>query len=373
MPGISPSDFFNSKRKTSEIKTKFLNEYFKAWAAIMLRGQNYKDIRKLLYVDLFSGPGVYEDGKESTPIKILNSIYQSKGSSFVDYDKHVQTIFNDKDQKQYEKLIVNLRNLPYFNDLTFKPIVSNGVANIDLLEIALEEKAPSLTFIDPLGYGFTQKMLMRSVQRWGSDLFMLFNFNRIRAAIVNSKVSQNMVEIFGDKFSDLQVFYDKELSPQKREQFIIKTFESIFEENNYMILRFKINFPDRVQASHYLFFISKVDIAITRAKEIFSKYSDYQADGIPQFGANLNIQPVLDPDLNEHSINKLATSIISNTTFNGKTVDQIYRLHNYKTNYIKVNYKKAIEVLSKSESVSLYDTKGKQTKRITYTAKVKFI
>lgn len=371
MPGISLSDFFNSKRKTSEIKTEFLNEYFKAWAAIMLRGQNYKNIHKLLYVDLFSGPGIYDDGKESTPIKILNSIYASKGE-FVDYDKYVQTIFNDKDQKLYKKLITNIENLPYYEELTYKPIISNGEASIELLEEVLKERIPSLTFIDPLGYGFTQKMLMYTIKKWGSDLFMLFNFNRIRAAIANSKVEINMLEIFGEKFQDLQNYYDKEYSPQKREKFIIQTFESIFEERGYMVLKFKINFPDKEQTSHYLFFISKVALAITRAKEILSKYSDYQEDGIPQFGSNLNIQPVLDPDMNEYSINKLADSILEDVSLNNQTLDEIYKIHNYKTNYIKGNYKQAIKVLLSKKLVELFDKKGKSTKRVTYTAKIKF-
>lgn len=371
MPGISLSDFFNSKRKTSEIKTEFLNEYFKAWAAIMLRGQSYKNINKLLYVDLFSGPGIYDDGKESTPIKILNSIYASKGE-FVDYDKHVQTIFNDKDKELYEKLIINIENLPYFNQLTYKPIISNGEATIELLRNVLREKIPSLTFIDPLGYGFTQKMLMFAIKKWGSDLFMLFNFNRIRAAIANRKVEPNMFEIFGEKFQQLQRYYDKESSPQKRERFIIQTFESIFEERGYMVLRFKINFHDREQTSHYLFFISKVELAITRAKEILSKYSDYQLDGIPQFGSNLNIQPVLDPDMNEYSINKLANSIIENALLNNQTIDEIYKIHNYKTNYIKDNYKQAIKVLMSKNLIELFDKKGKSTNRVTYTAKIKF-
>ncbi|HOY20314.1 MAG TPA: hypothetical protein PLC89_23580 [Haliscomenobacter sp.] len=74
MPGINLSDFFKEKRSASEIKSEILNEYFKAWAAILLKGQSYKQIEKILYVDLFSGPGLYENGSQSTPIKILNSI-----------------------------------------------------------------------------------------------------------------------------------------------------------------------------------------------------------------------------------------------------------------------------------------------------------
>ncbi|MEM8524846.1 MAG: three-Cys-motif partner protein TcmP [Bacteroidota bacterium] len=372
MPGISLSDFFSEKRDASEIKSEILNEYFKAWAAIMLKGQRYKRIEKILYVDLFSGPGLYEDGSPSTPIKILNSIYNSK-ETFVDYDKHVQTFFNDKDGKLIDDLKRNISNLDYFDKLKYKPIIVNNSASLDILKKALSDSCPALTFIDPLGYGFTQRMLMFAIKNWGSDLFMLFNFNRIRAAIKNKKVEQNMVEIFGDYLQELQDFYDKESSPQKREVFIIETFQRIFEDKGYMTLKFKVNFPDRDQTSHYLFFISKVQLAITRAKEIMSKYSDYQNDGIPYFGANLNIPPVLMPDMNIHSLNKLAKSIYDlREEFDGKKIEDVYMAHNYKTNYIKPNYKEAFSRLLKDSKVNLYDKKGKGTTRITYTATVKF-
>ena len=302
MPGISLSEFFKEKRSASEIKSEILNEYFKAWAAIILKGQSFKKIDKILYVDLFSGPGLYTNGSPSTPIKILNSIYSSKGT-FVDYDKHVQTFFNDKDPKLINDLKQNISNLSYYPNLKYKPIILNDSANLSMLKKAFESNIPALTFIDPLGYGFTQKMLMFALKNWGSDLFMLFNFNRIRAAIRNKKVEQNMIEIFGDYLPKLQEYYDKESSPQKREVFIIETFQSIFENKGYMTLKFKVDFPDKDQTSHYLFFISKVKLAITRAKEIMSKYSDYQEDGIPNFGANLKIQPVLMPDMNIYSIN----------------------------------------------------------------------
>ena len=372
MPGISLSDFFKEKRSASEIKSEILNEYFKAWAAIMLKGQSYKPIEKILYVDLFSGPGLYENGSPSTPIKILNSIYSSKGT-FIDYDNHVQTFFNDKDIKIINDLIRNISNLDYYEKLKYKPIILNDSANFEMLKKAFEENIPALTFIDPLGYGFTQEMLMFAIRNWGSDLFMLFNFNRIRAAIKNNKVEQNMVEIFGNHLPKLQEYYNKEPSPQKREMFIIETFQSIFEDKGFMTLRFKVNFPDRDQTSHYLFFISKVKLAITRAKEIMSKYSEYQEDGIPYFGANLNIPPVLNPEFNVYSINKLANSIYQNKNeFEGMSIQDIYLAHNHKTNYIKPNYKDAIKKLSDENRVKLIDNKEKETTRITYTAKVKF-
>ncbi|MCK0192689.1 three-Cys-motif partner protein TcmP [Arenibacter sp. F20364] len=373
MPGISLSDFFKEKRTASEIKSEILNEYFKAWAAILLKGQQYRKIERLVYVDLFSGPGLYDDGKPSTPIKILNSINQSKGQ-FIDFDNAVKTFFNDKSERLANDLKENIENLPYYDEITHKPVIANEPASQKMLEEYLQSASPSLTFIDPLGYNYTQNMLLYSVKNWGSDLFMLFNFNRIRAAIRNKKVKENMQGIFSSYYDEILEFYKKEERPHEREEFIIKTFQKIFADKGYYILKFKVNFPNRNQTSHYLFFISKVHLAITRAKEIMTKYSDIQDDGVPLFGANLNQDPLFFPSLCEYSVDELSKVILRNVSlFDQKTIEEIYREHNYSTNYIKQNYKDAIEILVDSNKIALFDKKGNPTMRMTYTAKIKFI
>lgn len=372
MAGISTSDFFKTKRDVSEIKSEILNEYFRAWAAILLFGQRFKKVNQLLYVDLFAGPGIYEDGTISTPIKILNSINNSIGTRY-DFNSYIQTVFNDVETKLVEQLNVNIEGLPYYNRLNHKPIIGNESASKEIMERISNPKIPSLTFIDPLGYGYTQKMLLYSIKNWGSDLFMLFNINRIRAAIANKKVEQNMSNIFEQHFSMIKDFYKTNKSPKEREKFIVQVFEAIFKEKGYKILRFKVNFPDKNQTSHYLFFISKVNIAITRAKEIMTKYSDIQQDGVPLFGANLVQPPMFFPSTVEYSIEKLKDVITLNSgRYNGMTLEIIYQTHNHGTNYIKPNYKQCIEELKNEGKVILKDKKGNITNRVTYTAQVLF-
>jgi three-Cys-motif partner protein len=280
MPGIHVDDFFRQKRSASEIKSQILSEYFKAWAAILLHGQKYKRINKITYIDLFSGPGRYDDGKPSTPIKILDSIIDSEGT-FVDFNKGVQTIFNDKDKKLINRLKDNINALSYYDRLKHKPIYFNQEASHELLHSCLTEGVLTLTFLDPLGYGYDQSMLFSSVQSWGSDLFVLFNVNRIRAAVMNDKVRANMRGIFSDYLKTIQQYYIENEKPHDREAFIVGSFERMFIREGYKTMKFKVNFIDRNQTSHYLFFISKVDLAIQRAKEIMTKYSDVQPDGVP--------------------------------------------------------------------------------------------
>lgn len=376
MPAITPSEFFKQKRSASEIKSEILNSYFKTWAAILLRGQQYKSIDYLMYIDLFSGPGVYDDGKPSTPIKILDSIYNSK-DSYINFNEHIQTVFNDKDEELVKRLDENIKNLSYYNELKYKPVIGNEEASQSILERLKDGKTPSLTFIDPLGYGYTQEMLLYSVKSWGSDLFVLFNLNRIRSAVQNYKVEKNMYGIFTDYFSSIKEFYSKEESPVEREKFIVQIFEKIFEDKGYMTMKFKVNFPDKNQTSHYLFFISKVKIAITRAKEIMQKYSDYQQDGVPNFTANTKKSSQVEffmPELFEFSIEGLKTHIIeSKNQYDGYTIGSLYEEHHYKTNYIKENYKEAIKQLKEQNKLTLFDKNNNATNRITYTAKIKFI
>ena len=103
------------------------------------------------------------------------------------------------------------------------------------------------------------------------------------------------------------------------------------------------------------------------------KYSDKQYDGVPLFGANLKQDPLFFPSLCKYSVKKLSEIILqSSSKFDNKTIDEVYREHNYNTNYVKQNYKDAIEILIKNKNIRIFNKKNMQTKRITYTAKIKF-
>jgi three-Cys-motif partner protein len=64
-------DFFDEVMEQSEVKTKIVADYFGAWTRIMVHKSRST---KLAYIDMFSGPGRYEDGTKSTPIKVVEQI-----------------------------------------------------------------------------------------------------------------------------------------------------------------------------------------------------------------------------------------------------------------------------------------------------------
>ncbi len=368
MPAITTDNFFKLKRNSSEIKSEILVEYFKFWCSVLLYGQKYKKIDEVIFIDLFAGPGRYENGEPSTPLKIVESIYKSHGQT-IDLNRSVKTFFNDEKKKLVTDLDANFKNLDYYERLVNKPVILNQQASKEMLKSLLKQKIPTLTFIDPFGYSYSMEMLLSSVKEWGSDLFMLFNINRIRAAISNPLVEKLMNEIFEDKLPEIRSFYKEEKNPAKRERFIIERFENIFKEKGYFVFKFRINFPGKDQSSHYLYLVTKVEMAYQRIKEIMKKYSDYQQDGIPLFTANFKYKTsILFGDLEEFSIYNIERDLLKRKSeFEGKSIENIYENHSRNTNYIKENYKQAIFNLKEKKLVSIHNNK------ITYTSIIKFI
>ena len=104
--------FFDSPKLHSIVKSDIVSEYFGAWATIM---KYQKHCEELTYLDLFSGPGQYEDGKPSTPIKIFD-VVEAKNLHSI-FKAH----FYEKDNGYRAKLNKVLKDHPAFNKLKIIP------------------------------------------------------------------------------------------------------------------------------------------------------------------------------------------------------------------------------------------------------------
>ena len=73
--------FFLKQEEHSKIKSEIVTKYFCAWSNVMLGYQSKrlpKISKRIAYVDLYSGPGRYEDGSPSTPLMILEKIVENE-------------------------------------------------------------------------------------------------------------------------------------------------------------------------------------------------------------------------------------------------------------------------------------------------------
>lgn len=374
MAAIKTSDFFKKERKASEIKSELLGLFFEVWCGIVSSGQKADVVNPVLYVDLQAGQGYEEDGAPAIPVKVLQSLHKTTGSHF-DLNKSVKTFFHDADKSVAAQLKAHIENAPFHAELIHRPVILQEETDAELLKQLLEEGHPAFTFLDPFDSGFSQEMLLHLLKQPGSDFLLLFHPDSMRAALKNRAADSLMQELFGDRLEQIKKFNKGTRDGEKREKFLLGNFEGIFRDKGYHTFAFRINFPDRKQTSHYLLFASKSDLAYTRIKEMMLKYSDYQEDGVPLFGANLKQQQMsLFHEHYAYSIESLVHDLSQKAAlYNNVTLQRIYEKHNIGTRYSLENYKVAFERLMKSGKVRFYNPKtGQSVNKLTYTSLIRY-
>ena len=95
---MDDDDFYDAQSEASQIKAQIVTKYFMFWAKVMVP-QARSWAKALAYIDLFAGPGRYEDGTKSTPILILEAAVQNP-----DLRKLLVTTFNDRNPEFAEEL-----------------------------------------------------------------------------------------------------------------------------------------------------------------------------------------------------------------------------------------------------------------------------
>ena len=70
---MTTGTFFDEQKEQSLVKSAIVSKYFWAWAKVITSVQNKYGTpdKKIAYIDLFAGPGRYEDNTMSTPLLVL--------------------------------------------------------------------------------------------------------------------------------------------------------------------------------------------------------------------------------------------------------------------------------------------------------------
>lgn len=115
---MDSDEFFEKQTGQSEIKSKIVANYFIIWVKVMAQ---VKTNTKIGYIDLFSGPGIYRDGSDSTPLIILKKVVADP----VIADK-LQCYFNDINKGNIEKLKKTVSSTIDICKLKYRPIFTSS-------------------------------------------------------------------------------------------------------------------------------------------------------------------------------------------------------------------------------------------------------
>src|SRR4051794_40892205 len=101
-------NFFDEQLEQSQIKSAIVSKYFWSWAKVITGYQKGRGtVPKIAYIDLFAGPGRYEDGTKSTPLLILEKAIADR-----DFQNSLLAVFNDKDDASSSSLRKAIKELP---------------------------------------------------------------------------------------------------------------------------------------------------------------------------------------------------------------------------------------------------------------------
>ncbi|MEM7132065.1 MAG: three-Cys-motif partner protein TcmP [Chloroflexota bacterium] len=354
-------EFFDSSTEQSIIKAMLVRKYFEAWAKVMIATQKRypNHSQRIAYMDLFAGPGKYEDGTESTPLLILR-----KAIDEADISKRLVTFFADMNGANVDSLLHCVEELPGIDTLQYKPQIAHMTVEQDIVQqFESMNFIPTLFFVDPWGYkGLSLQLINAVVKNFGCDCIFFFNYNRVNAGIHNDKVEQHMNALFGAVRADNLRQRLEYLSPQEREVAIIEELSQALKEGTpeRYVLPFTFKNERGTRTSHHLIFVSKHIRGYQIMKDIMAKESSNSNQGVATF--EYSPADMRSPLLFElaRPIDDLADMLVAQFAGQTLTMKEIYERHNVGTPFVSKNYK---SVLLKLEQEGRIQTNPANRKR----------
>lgn len=275
-------NFFEHQSEQSMIKAKIVSNYFTAWSRIMCKNRNWSSSIPVGYVDLFSGPGVYQDGNESVPIMLIKTVLND-----MELSDRFWFYFNDQDENNIKNLQRTIAGIDINDKLKRK--ISYSTRTIDenfANAITINSQGPILSFVDPFGYkGLTIDLVNKLIKNNGSDCIFFFNYNRINMALSsNQRFDEYLDGLFGQKRVQILKNTLKELPPEEREPIVLNGLVEALKENsaNY-VLPFKFYHTDMLRTSHFIIFVTKHKLGCSIMKQVMYANSAKDIDGVASF------------------------------------------------------------------------------------------
>ncbi|HJH64337.1 MAG TPA: three-Cys-motif partner protein TcmP [Bacteroides mediterraneensis] len=364
---MKENHFFEQQTMSSRIKASIISEYFPKYCNIIINKHKPKELR---YIDLFAGPGKYEDGNVSTPLLVARNCIKN---NFL--QQHVRFIFNDNTYKeQLEKnffeefpkgsFVIN----PFFGDRTVGEWGKITQYLIRNTHVGNYNESPALLFIDPFGYkGIETNVLAQFLQNWGNEIFIFINTKRIHPALENEKFESLMRDLFPTTYEIIKSNRKYKQSVGERLQLIIDylglEYQKILNSKVYYTA-FRFQEEDIDTTSHYILHLTKGKRGFDLIKTIYNDFANVGTifDGINTY--TFDVKKINNPiaelfDVSKQNIEILKENIYS--SYKGKTITafELFEEHQITGNYCRSHYAKALRELVEENRIKSKFTDGK--------------
>ncbi len=364
---MKEQNFFEKQTLSSKVKANIVSEYFPKYCSIIIK----KHVpEKIGYLDLFSGPGMYEDGNPSTPILIARNCMKDE-----DLKNRVWMVFNDKFYSEQLKKNFNKE----FPEGTFKYKPHFGHSTVgesqEINDFIVKNtckgrfnEQPSVLFIDPWGYkGIETTVLSQFLSYWGNELFIFINSKRINPALENDKFEEPMRCLFPNSYDKVKVDIRNKRTVSERLQFIIdnlgREYEVLLKSRVYYTA-FKFQEEDIETTSHFILHLSKNKRGFDLVKQIYNDFANVGTifDGVNTY--TFDVKKITNPveelfDTNSENIDALKNMLLEE--YKGRTITSydLFEEHQQNCLYSRSHYVKALRRLVEEGEVESEFTDGK--------------
>ena len=223
---MSTERFFAEGSDQSRVKAAITSKFFWSWTKLV-EPRARKHGSKMAYVDLFAGPGRYENGSVSTPLLVLQIAIDNPKL----HDCLI-TLFNDKEESFASRLTAEIAALPGIESLKFQPKVCCKDIGSEIIACFEELRMiPTLMFVDPWGYkGLSLRLVQAVLGNWGCDCIFFFNYNCVNMGLSNPHVQEHMDALFGEERARTLTQILSALSPEDRELAILEDLVAAHKE-----------------------------------------------------------------------------------------------------------------------------------------------
>lgn len=176
---MEPKSTVWTREPHTEGKHLVLGNYLNAWLPIMGVSN-----ARIVFIDGFAGPGVYEGGERGSPLVALDALMDHKAKGSIRGEVRFLFIELDGERARHlESLVAELK--PKMPPNCFVD-VSQGVFDdemgdlLDRLNKEGQQLAPSLVMIDPFGVkGIPMKLISRILQNPKCEVYISFMYESI--------------------------------------------------------------------------------------------------------------------------------------------------------------------------------------------------
>ena len=205
----------------TKAKHEILNRYLAAWFPILSKWEG-----RLIYLDGFAGPGIYEGGEDGSPIIAMRTAVNHQ---LLSRFKEITFLFIEKDKARAQKLTEVLKerfpalpkNIKYsVYGAEFAPTFEQG---LDELEKQGAKLAPTFAFLDPFGFsGLPMKLIGRTLKCKKCEVLITFMAGFVRR--FNDELREDALNELYDTEEWKKI---REIgNPDEKMKFLVQLYES---------------------------------------------------------------------------------------------------------------------------------------------------